>query len=65
MLTWALPFVLGGALGNLIDRVHLRYVIDFINWYHMSIGHWPTFNVADSAIVVGVGLVLLGALRRG
>ncbi len=59
LLAWALPFVLGGALGNLIDRIHLRYVIDFIDWYHASIGRWPTFNIADAAIVVGVGLILL------
>jgi signal peptidase II len=66
MLMWALPFVLGGALGNLIDRIHLRYVIDFIDWYHESIGRWPTFNIADAAIVVGVGLILLDMFpKRG
>lgn len=64
MLMVALPFVLGGALGNLIDRVHLRYVIDFIDWYHASIGRWPTFNIADAAIVVGVGLILLDMIPR-
>jgi signal peptidase II len=64
LLTVALPFVLGGALGNLIDRVHLRYVIDFVDWYHASIGRWPTFNVADAAIVVGVGLILLDMIPR-
>jgi len=62
LLVWALPFVLGGALGNLIDRIHLRYVIDFVDWYHASIGRWPTFNVADAAIVIGVGLILLDML---
>ncbi len=62
LLTWALPFVLGGALGNLIDRIHLRYVIDFIDWYHASIGRWPTFNIADAAIVIGVALILLDML---
>lgn len=59
LLTWALPFVLGGALGNFIDRIHLRYVIDFVDWYHASVGRWPTFNIADAAIVVGVALILL------
>ena len=59
LLKWALPFVLGGALGNLVDRIHLRYVIDFIDMYHASIGRWPTYNVADMAIVAGVGLILL------
>jgi signal peptidase II len=58
LLMVALPFVLGGAVGNLVDRIHLRYVIDFVDWYHGTY-HWPTFNVADAAIVVGVGLILL------
>lgn len=65
LLMWALPFVLGGALGNLIDRIHLRYVIDFIDWAHPRLGHWPTFNIADAAIVVGVGLILLDMLPFG
>jgi signal peptidase II len=64
LLMVALPFVLGGALGNLIDRVHLRYVIDFIDMYHESLGRWPTYNVADSAIVIGVGLILLDMVPR-
>jgi len=58
VLTMALPFVLGGAIGNLIDRIHLRYVIDFIDWYYRDY-QWPTFNVADAAIVVGVGLIIV------
>lgn len=61
-LKWALPLVLGGALGNLADRVRHQYVIDFIDWY-VKIGgkesHWPTFNVADVWIVVGVGLMII------
>lgn len=69
LMLWALPFVLGGAVGNLIDRVVYRYVIDFIEWY-VTIGgverHWPTFNVADAAIVVGIGLMILQMIpRRG
>jgi signal peptidase II len=55
----ALPLVLGGAIGNLVDRVRLGYVVDFIHmhWRHRS--HWPTYNVADIAITVGIVLMLL------
>jgi signal peptidase II len=59
-LKWGLPLVLGGAIGNLVDRVRYGYVVDFIDAYVRSGGrehHWPTFNVADIAIVVGVGLM--------
>lgn len=54
----ALALILGGALGNLYDRVRLHHVVDFlaVNIYHY---HWPDFNVADSCIVVGAGLLLL------
>jgi signal peptidase II len=50
----ALGLQLGGALGNAVDRVRLGYVVDF---FHVE--HWPVFNVADSCIVVGVGLLIL------
>lgn len=53
----ALSFVLGGAIGNYIDRVRLGYVIDFVDW-HVKSWHWPTFNFADSFIVIGVGFLL-------
>ncbi len=55
---WALALVFGGAIGNLIDRLHLSYVVDFIDWY-VGTAHWPTFNVADAGISTGVGLLLL------
>lgn len=59
----ALSMVLGGALGNIIDRSRLGYVIDFIDW-HLGEGfHWPTFNVADAGISVGVILLVLDGLR--
>lgn len=61
MIIWALSLISGGALGNAIDRIHLSYVIDFIDWY-VGTRHWPTFNVADAAITTGVGLVLLEQL---
>ena len=54
LLRLALALVLGGALGNFFDRVRLGYVIDFIDWHWYSRYTWPTFNVADSAITVGV-----------
>jgi signal peptidase II len=59
-LKWGLPLVLGGALGNVFDRIRYGSVIDFID-FHVTTGgrdhHWPTFNVADIAICVGVGLM--------
>lgn len=64
----ALALVMGGALGNLVDRVRYGYVIDFIDvhaaWRGSDV-HWPTFNVADMAICAGAALLALGALRRG
>ena len=52
----ALSFILGGALGNYLDRVRLGYVVDFIDW-HFRGWHWPTFNIADSFIVMGVAIL--------
>ena len=57
-LTWGLPLVLGGALGNLVDRIRYGEVIDFIEVHLGSYQH-PTFNIADIAIVVGVGLMAI------
>jgi len=59
-LALALSLVLGGAIGNLVDRVLYGYVIDFIDVYYAS-WHWPTFNLADSAITAGAALLLLDA----
>lgn len=64
-LTWttlALALILGGALGNLYDRVRFSFVLDFLE-VHIAAYHWPDFNVADSAIVVGSILLVLDALR--
>jgi signal peptidase II len=58
----ALALILGGALGNLYDRVRFSYVVDFLE-VHIVHYHWPDFNVADSAIVVGACLLLLDMLR--
>ncbi|MDH5573170.1 MAG: signal peptidase II [Gammaproteobacteria bacterium] len=58
----ALAMVLGGALGNVIDRILYGYVVDFIQWYYET-WYWPAFNIADSAISVGVTLLIVDALR--
>lgn len=58
-----LSLVLGGALGNLIDRLWLGHVVDFLDVYY-SASHWPAFNVADSAITVGAVLLVLGMWRQ-
>jgi signal peptidase II len=55
----ALSLVFGGAIGNYIDRLRFRYVIDFLDFHIHSTYSWPAFNVADSAIVCGVGLLLV------
>lgn len=62
LMVWSLALVFGGALGNLIDRLHLSYVVDFIDWY-VGTAHWPTFNVADAGITTGVGLLMLEWVR--
>lgn len=59
----ALALVLGGAVGNLIDRVRLGYVVDFVHAFWRD-HTWPDFNVADSAISVGVALLVLDILRE-
>jgi signal peptidase II len=58
LLAVALTLVLGGAIGNLVDRLIYGYVIDFIDIYYHN-WHWPAFNIADSAITIGVVLMLL------
>jgi signal peptidase II len=58
----ALALILGGAIGNLYDRVRFAYVVDFLE-VHIVHYHWPDFNVADSAIVLGACLLLLEMLR--
>lgn len=64
MLGWALALVLGGAIGNLIDRIRLGQVVDFID-FHLGSAHWYTFNVADAAISVGALLLAVDALGLG
>jgi signal peptidase II len=57
---WGIGLIVGGAVGNGIDRLWLGQVIDFLDFFWQSY-HWPAFNVADSAICVGVGCLLLDA----
>jgi signal peptidase II len=58
-----LALVLGGAIGNLYDRITLGYVVDFLYFHYRELA-WPAFNVADSAICVGVGLLLLDSFKK-
>lgn len=62
VLSWALALVLGGALGNVWDRITLGHVVDFIQ-LHAAGYYWPAFNVADSAISVGIVILLFDSLR--
>ena len=59
-----LALILGGALGNLVDRLRLGYVVDFLDVF-VGNYHWPAFNVADSCICIGVALLLIDLLARG
>jgi signal peptidase II len=63
MFCWALALILGGAVGNVIDRLLYGHVIDFLD-FHVGGWHWPAFNVADSAICVGAVLFVIDELRR-
>jgi len=66
---WAFALLMGGALGNLADRVRLGHVVDFLDFYIAGPGgalhHWPAFNLADASICVGIGLLALDSLRSG
>lgn len=66
-LRWALPLMLGGAIGNLADRIRLGVVVDFIQVYATlggQVRYWPTFNVADIAICIGVGLMAIDLAQQ-
>jgi len=56
---WSWSLIFGGALGNLIDRLRLGYVVDFLD-----LRVWPVFNIGDSAITIGVGLLMWASLKR-
>ncbi len=76
----ALGLVLGGALGNLVDRIRFGYVVDMVDWHYPMIGnscmplfypmssgrcHWPVFNIADAAISIAMGLLIWDSIRKG
>jgi signal peptidase II len=61
LLMWAVGLVVGGAVGNAVDRFHLPGVADFLD-FHLAGWHWPAFNLADSAIVCGVLLIVADGL---
>ena len=63
LFSWALALILGGAIGNVIDRLLHGYVVDFIQ-VHYANAYFPSFNVADSAITVGAALLIVDELRR-
>jgi signal peptidase II len=59
----ALALIMGGAIGNVIDRLMYGHVIDFLD-FHVGTWHWPAFNLADSAITIGAALLVFDELRR-
>ncbi len=63
LFSLALALILGGALGNLFDRVLLGHVVDFLDFYVQSY-HWPAFNVADMAITGGAGLLIWDSFKK-
>ena len=60
-IAMAFALILGGAVGNVVDRIQQGYVVDFIHWFYQD-WHWPTFNIADSAITIGAVLLVLDVL---
>jgi len=64
LTAYGLAMIIGGAVGNLIDRIWLGKVVDFLQW-HWQDWYWPAFNLADSAITLGVGLLLADGLLGG
>ena len=63
ILCVALSLILGGALGNVLDRIMYGAVVDFID-FHYANWHWPAFNIADSAICIGAALIIWGELHK-
>ena len=64
LLAFSLALILGGAIGNLYDRIRFSHVVDFLE-VHIVHYHWPDFNIADSAICIGACLILIEMLRPG
>jgi signal peptidase II len=64
LLQLALAITLGGILGNFTDRILHGFVVDFIEFHIKEVFHWPTFNVADSAITIGIALLLVDTVKH-
>lgn len=64
LMITSLSLILGGAIGNFIDRVRFGYVVDFIDFHWFNKYHWPAFNIADTAIVIGVALLIFYTLAE-
>ncbi|MBA3817881.1 MAG: signal peptidase II [Deltaproteobacteria bacterium] len=64
VLHWALAFVAGGAVGNLIDRIYFGVVTDMVLWRYKT-KEWPVFNIADVVLVIGVGLMFIDIQKEG
>lgn len=64
LLQLALAITLGGILGNFVDRIVHGFVVDFIELHIKDVFHWPTFNLADSAITIGIVLLLIDTVRN-
>jgi signal peptidase II len=64
LLQFALAVTMGGILGNFLDRVIRGYVVDFIEFHIHEAFYWPTFNVADSAITIGIALLLIDTVKN-
>ena len=65
LVTVSFALILGGTVGNLIDRIRLRYVIDFISFHVHELFHWPTFNIADAALTVGILILIYYFYKSG
>jgi signal peptidase II len=64
LLRFTLALTTGGILGNLGDRIFRGYVVDFIEWHIRDSFYWPNFNIADSAICVGIALLMIDAIKN-
>lgn len=64
LMITSLSLILGGAIGNFIDRVRFGYVVDFVDLHWFNKYHWPAFNIADTTIVIGVALLIFYTLAE-
>jgi signal peptidase II len=64
LLQLALAVTMGGILGNFTDRIMRGFVVDFIEFHYREAFYWPTFNVADSAITIGIALLLIDTVKN-